>query len=286
MMAYQSTNLPALGNITAGANALGNVVLITPSNQNNRYESQQAYAVPGTPIPPFSDDAFLFHYEAENSISIESDITDHYVEANYAIQDHIAQKPLEVTVQGFIGELNDIAPNKPLQIAQAQVLSRFYALSAYTPEVSAYALLAYNQAAQAFQIAANIANTYQSVKTFDWASGQVNVQNKQQQAFNKLYGYYVNRTLMTVQTPWNKQTNMAIKTLRFIQNQDSRMITDIEITFKKMQFASTEYAVTVIKSINTTGRLSAGSSTGADLGISTPPAAPVSQSSVISGMVK
>jgi hypothetical protein len=47
----------------------------------------------------------------DEEVILDSDITDHYVEQNYAVQDHIALKPLRFTLRGLVGELVDSTPN-------------------------------------------------------------------------------------------------------------------------------------------------------------------------------
>jgi hypothetical protein len=65
-------------------------------------------------------------------------------------------------------------------------------------------------------------------------------QTKQQTYFQQFYGYWANRTLFTIQTPWAIFQDMAIQTLRAVQDADTRVITDFEVTFKLMRFASTQ----------------------------------------------
>src|ERR1035437_4411399 len=48
---------------------------------------------------------FVFDYEGEDRLSLESEISDHYAEDNSSIQDHIALRPYKVTLRGFVSEL-------------------------------------------------------------------------------------------------------------------------------------------------------------------------------------
>src|SRR6185437_12425544 len=98
--------------------------------------------------------AILFHYEGEQTATLESDITDHYIEDNTAIQDQIAIKPVMITTQGFIGELNDVSP-KALQPVQ-QLASKLTTISGYAPSLSTTALIAYNEAFFAYQTALSV----------------------------------------------------------------------------------------------------------------------------------
>src|SRR6185312_8744514 len=100
-------DLSSLASITTAATALSNLILVNPQKTIG-YQPQNAPSNNGqtAQLGP----SLLFHYEGEQTASLESDITDHYIENNTAIQDQIALKPVIITTHGFIGELNDIPP--------------------------------------------------------------------------------------------------------------------------------------------------------------------------------
>lgn len=272
-------NLSGIAPITTAATALSNLVLVTPQ-QTIGYQPQSAQGVQGTQPP-----ALLFHYEGEQTVLLESDITDHFIEDNTAIQDQIAQKPEVITTHGFIGELNNVPP-KALALVK-QIADRLTVVSAYAPVLSATALIAYSEAFLLYQTAATVANTAVSAwntitgsggenvigtgglgGAFNAATGSIsNSQNKQQVAFQQFYGYWKARTLFTVQTPWAVFQNMAIKSLRAIQDADSRVITDFEVTFKMIRTATTatSQGVAVMQ-----GRLGTQAAGLTDLGTTTP----------------
>lgn len=236
-------DLSALSNATSAAQALSNLILITP-NKNIGYSPQNPPNADGTPSTATPPPAFLFNYEGENTATIDSDITDHFVEDNTTIQDQIALKPLLVTTQGYIGELNDIAP--PALAALKTAADKLSVVGAYVPVISATALIAYNQAAFLYANAQNVSNAAVSAWSSITGKGGTATQSKQQIAFQQLYGYWQNRTLFTVQTPWAIFQNMAIKTIRAVQDADTRMISTFDLTLKQMRFASTlkTFAVT------------------------------------------
>jgi len=238
------------------------------------YQHQNPQSVPGDLSA--APKAILFHYEGEQTAFIESDITDHFVEDNTAIQDQIALKPEMVTTHGFIGELNDVLPSflAPL----TGITQRLGALSTFAPGVTVAAQIAYNTALQLYQTGNSL---YQSgVGTASSLSGtsgtsvingstdfkQLSSQNKQQSMFQTFYGYWRSRTLFTVQTPWAVFQNMAIKSLKAIQDADSQVITDFEVTFKLIRMASTLSAGAPI----TSGRLATQTALATQLGTSTP----------------
>lgn len=245
-------DLNLLSNNTVSAIALSNLILVTPENKGIQAQSKVS---PLAPQPK----KFLFNYEGEQIVSLESDITDHYTEENSAINDQIALKPETFQTSGFIGELNNVVPEalKPLRIAA----DKARIISAYTPALTVTAENAYNNALQAYQIQSLLLG--QAVSSWSSINGQQfevtgnetaeeleqlrqrasTTQNKQQLAFQEFYGYWRSRTLFTVQTPWAVFKNMAIMNLRAVQSAQTRVITNFEVTFKIMRFARTTRTV-------------------------------------------
>lgn len=281
-------NLSALASKTTAATALANLVLVTPQSTQGYQPLNRPNAdgkEPNTQQPP----ALLFHYEGEQAVLVTSDITDHFVEDNSAIQDQIALKPEEITTQGFIGELNDVVPKalKPIKF----IADKLTTVVAYTPSLTETALIAYQQAFFLYQTTANAVNSavaaWSSVSSigssgdgqnvvsgsgisgFDPLTGRVSgIQNKQQIAFQQFYGYWRNRTLFTVQTPWAVFQNMAIKNLRAIQDEGTRVVSSFEVTFKMIRTASTITTGSISNTFQ--GRAASQASSLVDLGTSSP----------------
>ena len=272
----------AISNAANTALGLSNLILVSPQSTIG-YQAQNfpSWKNDSSAQPP----AILFNYEAEQSVSLSSDVTDHYIEDNTAIQDQVALKPETITTSGFIGELNDVAPAAliPLQT----VAEKLVAIGAYAPQISETAAIAYAKAFQLYQVGSSLANSAVS----SWASltgggaqtvingattqqditNQTNKsQTKQQIYFQQFYGYWKNRALFTVQTPWAVFQDMIIQSLRAVQDAETRMITDFEITFKLMRFASTQSVANIglYDSNDSQGRLLSQSSEEVDLGTS------------------
>jgi len=238
----RAVSIPQAGTIGAQANAIINNTIsnTTSALVSSKYGS----------YPP----SFVFNYEGEQTVTIESDITDHYVEDNTAVQDQIALKPVVITSQGFIAELNDIPPNSAFVAAQT-IANKLQSVSGYLPSISVTALIAYNEAVFAYNNAVSLANSVGSLVSAvgNIASGSTGQtvlngsgtttfqpnQNQQQTAFQTFYSYWVNRVLFDVQTPYAVFTNMAIKSVRAIQGEDTRVISTFEVTFKQIRTVST-----------------------------------------------
>lgn len=262
------SDISALAQGVAGINALSGLVLITPQ-VNNSYQPQNPFGTSSEQQPP---PAFLFHYEGENSVTLESDITDHYIEDNTPIQDQIALKPEGINTHGFIGELNNVPPS--IATPAKNILDKLTSIGAYTPALTTTALNAFNTATQLYSTAENASNAAVSAVaslTKNSSTGASSgTQTKQQVAFSTFYGYWQNKILFTVQTPWAQFKNCAIKSLRAIQDAETRVISDFEVSFKVMRFAT---IVTVNNGITSDfqGRAAAQGADLVNLGSSTPP---------------
>jgi hypothetical protein len=282
-------NLSALSQATNVAGSLSGLALVVPQLRQEQVgilpqaKNQQDAKIFGNP------ESFFFHIRGEEIMDLVADITDHYVEDNTAIADQIALRPDEFKVQGFIGDVNDVVP-RPLEAARV-IAERLVLIDGYVPGLSVTALRAYNAAEQAYRTARQISNaaiqTFASIGSTDVS---VNVitgsetpeelaqlrdrrknQNQQQIAFQQFYGYMKTQTLFTVQTPWAIFQNMAIKSLRAVQDAESVEITDFTITFKAMRFAETQVTSSPqFSSQNMQGRASQMSSGQVDIGVSTP----------------
>lgn len=255
-----AANLNPLATAANTIAALGNIVVVT-ADTTHGYQPLKPKLKGGVQTKP--QPSLMFHYEGEQIANIESDITDHFIEDNTAVADHIAIKPETFKTSGYIGEVNNVLP-LPLQLLQrtAEVL---VAVRGYFPQLSITALRAYNQALLIYETAESVyesaISTYASFSddvykerelrnpftdadlgsgTLDTGSkrGLPSKQTEQQVMFQQLYAYWYTRTLFNIQTPWCIFTNMAILSLRAIQDADTRLITDFEITFKKIRTAN------------------------------------------------
>jgi hypothetical protein len=217
-------DLTPIQNLAAG---LGGLALATPQ-QTVGYVPQSA----DLPTPP----AFLFDIEDENSLDLDSDLSNHWIENNTSISDQWALRPEMVTVHGNIAEVTDIPPVLPAEIKLArEVLG---GIGLFNPQISQTAQLAIDTAVQTYQAINNVANSAVSA----WGSliNGSRIQTRQQQVWQMFYGYWKSRTLWTIQTPWGILTDMAPLKIRAVQGGETRTISEFIVTFQKMRFASTQ----------------------------------------------
>ena len=202
----------------AASSAAANLILVTPDKYTGFTPASQDRSSRG----------FIFQIVGDEAIGVQSDITDHYVEDNTAKQDHISQKPITVTVSGFIGELNNVIPEE-LEIAKL-ALDKLGTVEGYIPEITNTARRAFNTALQVYSLA-------QKIKTANKALIGIDVKTKQEKAFSDLYTFWKDRTLFYVSTPFGQFSNMAIQSIQATQGADSKYISDFTVVFKEMRFA-------------------------------------------------
>lgn len=274
-------NLSALLPNATRAITLANLVLVTPETPD-ALQPQNPPKKGGMPNESEQPEKLLFHYSGEQMVNLQSDITDHYVEDNTAVQDQIALKPEEYTVTGYIGELNDIVPALIGDFNPKFIANKLSVLGAYVPGLTTTAQQTYAKTAQAYQTAQRAKDVAVSAwNTLGFGRPNSNevvggsgverskgVQNKQQVMFQALYGYWRERRLFSVQTPWALFRNMAIKNLQAVQNPDTNRISDFIVTFKMIRNAKTSSVKENVSKI-LQGRLGAQTASVVNTGTST-----------------
>ena len=183
---------------------------------------------------------FVFDVVEDEEISLESDITDHYVEDNNAIQDHVALRPERFTVRGFIGELSHLFPSPLLQIVTK--IQRLVVLTSYIPTLT-------NQSTQKSTKVGNdniqqLTPLESAQNLYDIFADKNTTATKQQQAFNFFYSMYTTRQFFIVETPYNIFDNMLIESMKIVQGGETNLISDFSITFKKIRIAETQFLPT------------------------------------------
>lgn len=252
-MAFSCANLAAIkSGVLTGSNLIS-------ATKKQKYGYTPLQADP-TAAPR---ETFYFTIENENSITHESDITDHYLENNRAIQDHVALKPVIITtnayvgevttkIDGALGELNDFVEEKLTVVSQ------------YLPKVTATAQQLLNTAKQAIETAKKAKDA--AIGVYDKLKGnKTDDKTKQQIAYAELKTCWEERTLFLVRTPWDQFDNCIIQNLKVTQDGVTENISNFEVTFKQLRFAEA-FAKKTLRG----GRNSTQASGMKNLGASTP----------------
>lgn len=184
---------------------------------------------------------FIFDYEGDDTVSKESDVTDHFLEDNTAVQDHIGIRPVIVTLRGFVSELT---LNKQLGIKLIGILgavqTTLTVVPAYTGKYGAGTLAAMQKAiSQAQNIAIQIQQAIARIMQLKQFLPGGTFMNKQQNAFAQLESLQDARIVFTIFTPFRVYDNMVITSLKAVQSEKTKTMTDFTVTMKQLNFSDT-----------------------------------------------
>lgn len=211
----------------------------------------------------YDSKCFIFDVKKEYKLNLSSDITDHYVEDNVAIQDHIGLKPIILEVTGCIGEVdlssrttknksknenkiaNEIGVNKKGNIFNSvdSYLGRMGSLSSFAPNITNQALDIYNTAKFGYATVSKIINLDKQDKIksgFDYTEDYDEETIKITKQFSYIDWFktqWWNRASFTIVTPYGVLTDMYILDLSASQPENTRYVTNLSIKFKQIRKA-------------------------------------------------
>lgn len=223
----------------------------------------------------YDKEAFVFDLKKEYKFNLSSDITDHYVEDNIAIQDHIGLKPIILDVVGSISEVNLYETQerrlgthkyqKGLSISErgagtdeknTNLFNEIDSYSSRMGSLTSFAPNIVNQARDIYDSAKNVYNT--GKKTFNFIkdpTGESNVPKGSGFAYTEAYNESVikasrqykwvkwfrtqweKRASFTIVTPYDVLTDMYIMELTASQPENTRYVTNLNIKFKQIRKA-------------------------------------------------
>lgn len=178
---------------------------------------------------------FVFDVIDDEEVMLDSDITDHYIEDNSAIQDHIALRPLRFTIRGYVAEITDLFPNTFIGLlTKVQSLA---SIGLFLPAFTYQATVFYANIAALASRVGQVLNQAGNLNTIiNRASTKA---TKQQEAYNKFQSLWGSRQLCSVETPYGIFENMAIESVRALQAGNTRFISDFTVTFKQIRTVTT-----------------------------------------------
>lgn len=194
-------------------------------------------------IPQFDNQGeisgFLFDVKGRDEVNLQAEITDHWAENNVALQDHIAIKPVVIRVNGYVGEVRTNYDPKTWQQTISTYASKSSAISFLAPEITTQAKATYNQMERLYNLYEKANETRKNLFDVFEGTAAAQTQTKQQKAFQFFKNAWLARQSFTVQSPWQTFDLMFITNIRATQDEETKYVTEFEITFKQMNFAST-----------------------------------------------
>jgi len=184
-------------------------------------------------------EGFVFDLKEDYRLSLNSDITDHYVENNKAIQDHIALKPITIEVSGKVSEVNlntpydeqeDVDFAKKALNAVDSYYNRLGSLPQFAPNII-------NQARDITNTAKGVYDTYKTFSSFVKKASGEQQQTRQSKIVSRFRDYWANRTKFVIVTPFCVLENMYILDFSANQPKNTKYVTEIKIKFKQIREA-------------------------------------------------
>lgn len=193
---------------------------------------------------------FKFHITQSEQVNMESDITDHYVDTNSAVQDHIARRPITITLNGYQGEYYYSV--HPIQDMISKAGSVLTLVEVFKPKLNEFTKQIKIRQIQQSLTSANNGDTTEAEK-YGVLAGRKEFNLKQHNAidlfklFQNIYKltsaqtrafYYFealwkSEILFTVETRWKRYDNMVIQKVTPLADNNAD-ITDFSITFKQI----------------------------------------------------
>lgn len=184
---------------------------------------------------------FLFSLPLEESLELESQITDYLIEENSSIEDNIALRPLRMTLSGVVAEL--VYSNQEAELFYSTLQNKLGVLDLVAPLFSKQMQNYINDARIAFN---QLQNAYEAVNDIyaqlnnAFSASIANQMNMQQKAFSFFYSTWKARSLVTVETPWAIFGDCAIESVSFTQGSMSKDRTELSVRLKVLNFAKTQ----------------------------------------------
>ena len=188
-----------------------------------------------SPSPVEGIGGLIFDLPETESLQLKAQITEHFVEDNSAMQDHIAISPRSITLTGKVAEL--VLTKSEIQKYAESVITKLAALGILAPGMSQSAaklLAQYQRTEQA--IKQTLAQLKNAAALF---SGEP-AKNKQQEYYAQISGMFYGRGLFSVETPWCTLKNMAIESVSFEQDESTKDWSSVTVNLKEIQLAKTK----------------------------------------------
>lgn len=186
---------------------------------------------------------FVFDVPDNESLSLSSDITDHYTENNSYLNDHIVRKPIIVTLSGFVGEL--VYEGKSgVEAGIQELTNKLETIEAYAGEYTpGWVQTAQSTLSQVQNTVSAINQQLEKVENVISLFTDSDQQKTQQQkAYNQLRTLWEKGETFSILTPWDSFDSMVIQSITFSQGPESDGISDISVTLKQIKTAVTTYS--------------------------------------------
>lgn len=177
------------------------------------------------------------HIYGAETIQLNAEITDNYVESNIAYQDHIALKPKIFTVSGEVGELTWYKNDSVESVIEA-IPQKLVPVVSFLPSIT-------KKAQQITDKAMKIIGVVDSLDNFSnrvWqllSNEDVDTEQKKSCAYLSLL--WGNREPINIKTPFGTLNNYVIQNVEFTQPERTQDKSQVKISFKEFRIVNEKY---------------------------------------------
>lgn len=204
---------------------------------------------------------FKFHVPQTEMVNFENEVTDHYIDTNSAIQDHIVQKPITITVSGLVGDY--FYSNNEIEDMVALITPTLALVKEFLPNITDKTVKRLTDAQSGHINLPNIQipdeNVYfqlQSEKNFEFNivdlfklfQNLYKIKSAQTRAFIFFECLWKSRARFSVETTWKRYDNMIVQRVQ-AKRDNNADITEFSITFKQISLVGV-YTETIEQSAN------------------------------------
>lgn len=192
---------------------------------------------------------FRFHVPTSEQIKMENEITDHFIDTNSTINDHIAQKATVITLTGLQGEY--FYSVHEIQDMLAKVVPTMSLVKQFLPKLSPATQQNKIKKAQAEAARLHEQNNiitggitkekkdFNGIDLYKEFQNMYKLKSAQTRAFLFFEAMFKARALFSIETSYKRYDNVAI--LSLIPKRDENAdITDFTITFKQISFTESK----------------------------------------------
>ncbi len=193
-----------------------------------------------SPIVNLGIAGFEFDIAEEHKSELIAEITDHFVEDNSTIQDHIAIKPEKLTLRGFIGELTDIRSTAKTEVIE--LFEKLTIVASLLPVLDNAATQSQGLIKKSKQddgVAALSDEVGTGVDIFQAVQQLIPPSTNQERGYRFFKALFEAKQLVAVDTPFGFFSDMAIENIVATQG-ENRFISDFTVTLKKFRTATTK----------------------------------------------
>lgn len=203
-----------------------------------------------TVLGNFGIAGFKFHVPQSEQVKLENDITDHYIDTGSAVQDHVARRPITITLNGYQGEY--FYSVNPIEDTIAKIIPTMSLVKQFLPKLSdvtqrikarknEQALIQVSEDGTFSKVYQNriLDKDFSAIDLFKLFQDLYKLKSAQSQAYYFFEALWKAQALFSIETRWKRYDNMMLQ-LVTPTGDNNADITDFNVTFKQISITTSK----------------------------------------------